>query len=556
MLRQLSIRDFVIVEALELEFQPGFTVLTGETGAGKSILVDALELAVGGRADASVIRNGSERAEIAAQFDVPARGPLAAWLEEHQLDGDPGVLLLRRTLDRNGRGRAFVNGRSATVAQLREAGEFLLDIHGQHAHQSLLRGAAQRELLDTHAGLQPLAKDVAGAHRGWRRLEQLAADAQAQFAQREAERADLQDKVEQLKNLAPAEGEWDALGAEHSRLAHGSSLLAGAQSSLETLSEAEGASLPQLSAVAQRLRELSEHDQALAPVVELLAGAQAQAGEAVRELRHYASRIELDPEALRTSEARIEALHAAARRHRVRPEQLAHLARDLATRLADLELAGNPQALRQQVEASRALYDRNASALSQKRRAAAQTFGKAVSAKMQQLAMAGGKFAVVLDPLDQPASHGREDVEFQVSAHPSLPLRPLAKVASGGELSRISLAIQMVAAKSSPVGTLIFDEVDAGIGGAVAEVVGRSLQALGAERQVLCVTHLPQVAAQGDEQWSVTKAGGTQKGARISTGVTRLDRAARIEELARMLGGTEITATTRKHATELLGRYP
>ncbi len=556
MLRQLSIRDFVIVEALELEIHPGFTVLTGETGAGKSILVDALELAVGGRADASVIRDGAERAEVAAEFDVPARGALAAWVDEHALGGDPGVLLLRRTLDRSGRGRALVNGHAATVAQLREAGEFLLDIHGQHAHQSLLRGAAQRALLDAHAGLEPLAQDVADAFRGWRRLEQLAAEAETRFAQREAERADLEDRVKELNKLAPAEGEWDALAAEHSRLAHGSSLLAGAQSSLEALSESEGAFVARLAAVAQRLRELSEHDQALAPIVEMLAGAEIQAGEAVRELRRYAARIELDPETLRSTEARIEALHAAARKHRVRPEQLWQLARDLATRLAELELAGNPEALRKQVEAARALYDSNASALSQKRRAAAQALGKAVSAKMQQLAMAGGKFAVAIETLEEPSAYGREDVAFQVASHPSLPLRPLAKVASGGELSRISLAIQMVAAKSSPVGTLIFDEVDAGIGGAVAEVVGRSLQALGTERQVLCVTHLPQVAAQGDEQWSVTKTGGTKKGARISTGVTRLDRAARIEELARMLGGTEITATTRKHATELLGRYP
>ena len=553
MLRHLGIRDFVIVEALELEFRPGFTVLTGETGAGKSILVDALELAVGGRADGSVIRDGAQRAEVAAEFDLPVKGPLAAWLEEHQLGGDPGVLLLRRTLDRGGRGRAFINGHAATVAQLRDAGELLLDIHGQHAHQSLLRGAAQRALLDAHAALEPLALQVAEAFRSWRRLEQVAVEAQAQFAQREAERGDLEQRLIDLRKLAPLEGEWDLLAAEHSRLAHGSSLLAGAQSSLEALSEAEGACLAQLSAVAQRLRALSEHDPALTPIVEMLAGAEAQAGEAVRELRHYASRIELDPQALRAAEARIEALHAAARRHRARPAELVQLAKDLATWLADLELAGNPQALRQQVEAARALYERDASILSQARRAAAQALGKAVSAKMQQLAMKGGRFAVALNPLAEPASHGRENVEFQVSAHPSQPLRPLAKVASGGELSRISLAVQMVAAKSSPVGTLIFDEVDAGIGGAVAEVVGRALHALGAERQVLCVTHLPQVAAQGDEQWSVTKTAAARKeGARVSTGVTRLERAARIEELARMLGGTEITATTRKHAAELL----
>ncbi|MBI3373163.1 MAG: DNA repair protein RecN [Betaproteobacteria bacterium] len=554
MLRQLAIRDFVIVEALELEFQPGFTVLTGETGAGKSILVDALELAAGGRTDASVIRNGAERAEISAEFDVPERGPLAAWLEERELGGDPGALLLRRTFDRAGRGRAFVNGHSATVAQLREAGEFLIDIHGQHAHQSLLRGAAQRALLDAHAGLEPLAKEVAEAYRVWRRLGQLASEAEAQFAQREAERADLEERVRELARLAPADGEWDSLASAHSRLAHGAGLLAGAQASLEELSEADGASLARLSAAAHRLRELSAHDPGLAPIVELLAGAQAQAGEAVRELRHYASRIELEPEALHAVESRIEALHAAARKHRVRPADLAQLARDLAARLAEIQLAGDPEALRAQLEAAKVRYDSSAAVLSEKRRAAAQALGKAVSAKMQQLAMAGGKFAVVLEASEERASFGRENVEFQVASHPSLPLRPLAKVASGGELSRISLAVHMVAAKSSPVGTLIFDEVDSGIGGAVAEVVGRALRSLGTERQVLCVTHLPQVAAQGDVQWSVTRSEGTKKGARVSTGVTPLDRAARIEEVARMLGGTQITATTRKHAEELLGK--
>lgn len=554
MLRQLAIRDFVIVEALELAFQPGFTVLTGATGAGKSILVDALELAAGGRTDASMIRDGAERAEIAAEFDVPEGSPLAAWLEESELGGDPGVLLLRRTFDRSGRGRAFVNGHSATVAQLREAGEFLIDIHGQHAHQSLLRGAAQRALLDAHAGLEPLANEVAEAYRAWRRLEKLASEAQAQFAQRAAERAELEEKVKALTRLAPAAGEWESLASEHSRLAHGSSLLAGAQSSLEELSEADDASLARLSASVHRLRALSAHDPQLAPIVELLAGAEVQAGEAVRELRHYASRIELDPEALRAAESRIEALHAAARRHRVRPADLAQLTRDLAARVAEIELAADPEALRAQVESAKARYDSSAARLSESRRTAAQALGRAVSAKMQQLAMAGGRFAVALEANEEPASTGRESVEFQVASHPSLPLRPLAKVASGGELSRISLAVQMVAAKSSPVGTLIFDEVDSGIGGAVAEVVGRALHSLGAERQVLCVTHLPQVAAQGDVQWSVTRTGGTRKGARVSTGVTRLDRAARIEEVARMLGGTEITATTRKHAEELLGK--
>ncbi len=551
MLRALSVRDFVIVERAELELGPGFSVLTGETGAGKSILVDAIELLVGGRAESAMVREGAERAELSAEFDVDAGGPLASWLDEHDLAGDAGTLLLRRTVDRGGRSRCFVNGHAATLAQLAEAGAYLVDIHGQHLHQSLLRATAQRELLDAHAGVQDLARETGEAYRAWRRLEALAAEAQEQFAQRAAERLELEEKVAELKKLAPRPAEWEALAAEHVRLAHGSSLVAGAQSSLESLSEAEGASLPQLAAVASRLRALSAHDAQLAPIVELLESAEAQAGEAVRELRHYASRIELDPEALRELEARIEALHAAGRKFRVRPPELAQLADDFVARLAELELAVDPDALRREVGAAAERYAAAAKKLSARRKSAAQALSKAVTEGMQQLAMGGGRFAVELRALEAPSAAGVDEVSFEVASHPSLPLRPLAKVASGGELSRISLAIQLVASKASPVGTLVFDEVDAGIGGAVAETVGRSLERLGRDRQVLCVTHLPQVAAQGDAQWSVTKHGARGK---LSVSVARLDRAARIEELARMLGGTQITATTRKHAAELLGR--
>lgn len=551
MLHRLAIRDFVIVDAVELDLDGGFTVLTGETGAGKSILVDALELLVGGRADAGVVRESAERAELAAEFAVAPGSALAAYLEENELTGDPDVLLVRRVIDRTGRSRAFVNGRGATLAQLREVGEFLVDIHGQHAHQSLMRPAAQRALLDGHAGIEPLARDAAVAWRAWKRLEALAAEALEQYAQREAERADLQDKVSELKRLAPAEGEWAALSAEHSRLAHGSSLAAGAESSIEALSEAEGAMLERLSAVAAQLRELSEHDATLKPIVEMLESAEAQVGEAARELRNYASRIELDPEALKSVEQRTEALHAAGRKFRVKPDELPQLAIGLKVRLGELELAANPEALQKQVSASKDAYMALAKRLSDKRKAAGNALSKAVTAGMQDLAMGGGRFAVQLAPLDEPAAHGLEDVVFEVASHPSLPLRPLGKVASGGELSRISLALQMVASKSSPVATLVFDEVDSGIGGAVAEVVGRSLKSLGTNRQVLAVTHLPQVAAQGDAQWTVAKGGGK---ARVRSSVTRLDRAGRVEEIARMLGGTEITATTRKHAAEMLGR--
>jgi DNA repair protein RecN (Recombination protein N) len=550
MLRALGIRDFVIVDRVELETGAGFTVLTGETGAGKSILVDAIELLVGGRGDASVVRDGAEKAELSAEFDLGGNALLEKYLFDNGLEGDAGALILRRSIDRSGRSRGFVNGHSATLAQLREAGEHLVDIHGQHEHQSLLRAAAQRELLDAHAGAEALARDCEEAWRGWQRLVALATEAEQQFARREAERAELREKLDELKKLGLKADEWDGLASQHQRLAHGSSLLAGAQSSLEALSEADGACLPQLSAVASRLRALSAHDARLQAIVGMLESAEAQAGEAARDLRDYASRVDMDPDTLRAVEQRIEALHAAARKHRVRPAELPALEKELAQRFAELELAASPEALKREVSAAHGRFGAAAKKLSAKRNSAAQALAKDVSQAMQNLSMSGGRFSVALEPLAEPGSTGAESVAFLVTSHPSLPLRPLAKVASGGELSRISLAIQLVAAKQSPVGTLVFDEVDAGIGGAVAETVGRSLRKLGKQRQVFCVTHLPQVAAQGDEQWSVTKSG---RG-RVQSAVTKLDRSARIEELARMLGGEEITATTRKHAAELLGK--
>jgi DNA repair protein RecN (Recombination protein N) len=546
-LRALDIRDFVILERISMEFGAGFTVLTGETGAGKSILVDAIELLVGGRGDAAAVREGTERAELSAEFEVAKDGALKEWLAEHELEGDAGAILLRRTIDKAGRSRCFINGRPTTLVQLREAGELLVDIHGQHAHQSLLRATAQRELLDAHGEATGLAKDTAEAFRAWKRLEELASRAQSEFKQREAERLALLETTSELKRLGLREGEWAEVTAAHTRLAHGSSLLAGAQSSLEALSEADGACLPQLAAVASQLRSLSEHDGSLKPIVELLESAEAQAGEAARSLRHYASRVDLDPDALRETEARIEALHAAARKHRVKPEELPQRAAELEKRLAELELAVDPEALQREVAAAKGRYDAAARKLSAKRKAAADELSKSVTAAMQQLAMAGGRFSVALRKLQEPAASGAEEVEFEVASHPSLPLRALARVASGGELSRISLAIQLVAARESPVGTLVFDEVDAGVGGAAAETIGKSLKKLGKQRQVLCVTHLPQVAAQGDEQWSIAKSGARGK---LGVTVARLDREARIDELARMLGGASSTA--RKHAAELL----
>jgi DNA repair protein RecN (Recombination protein N) len=547
LLRALEIRDFVIVESASLELEPGFSVLSGETGAGKSILVDAIELLVGARSEAGAVKEGCERAELAAEFEFENNQPVSNWVEEHELVGDPGQVILRRTIDRSGRTRCFINGHSATLAQLKELGELLVDIHGQHVHQSLLRAPAQRDLVDSHAEAAALAAETAAAFRDWKRLERVAEEAQQSFAAREAERAATADTAAELRKLALREGEWELVSAEHARLAHGSSLLAGAQSALEALTEAEGAALAQLAAVATRLRSLSEHDAGLKAIVELLESAEAQAGEGARALRHYAERVDLDPEALRRTEARIEALHAAARKHRVRPEALGARLAELEKRLAELDLAVNPEALTREVESSRRKFVDLARQLSAKRAAAAQALSKSVTAAMQQLAMSGGRFSVSLKKLEQAAASGAEEVEFEVASHPSLPLRPLAKVASGGELSRISLAIQMVAAKASPVATLVFDEVDSGIGGAVADTIGRSLHKLGKDRQVLCVTHLPQVAARADRHYSVDKAATRS---RLAVRVSKLDRAQRVAELARMLGGAESTA--RKHAAEML----
>jgi DNA repair protein RecN (Recombination protein N) len=543
MLRALEAANFIIIEKASLEFGPGFTALTGETGAGKSILVDAIELLVGGRGDGALVREGAERAELTAEFEMQKNSLLDDWLADGELAGDPGTVILRRILDRTGRSRCFINGHAVTLAQLKAAGEHLVDIHGQHEHQSLLRLAAQRALLDAHAGSESLAQETATTYRAWERLQELVDEADRNFTQRQRERADVEEQVNDLKKVSPQEGEWEKVSAEHTRLQHGSSLLGGAQSALETLAEAEGACLSQLAAVANRLKALSQHDNQLNGVVEMLESAEAQASEAVRTLRQYASRVDLDPEALREVDARIETLHAAARKYRVRPEALHEVLQNLEKRRAELELAVNPEALRREVAAAKTSFDSLCRKLSSTRRAGAEALGKAVTAAMQQLAMAGGRFSVSLRKLDEPGASGAEAVEFEVSSHPSLPLRPLAKVVSGGELSRISLAIQLVAAKASPVASLVFDEIDSGIGGAVAETIGKSLRRLGKQRQVLCVTHLPQVAASGNDQWSVSRAG-------VKVKIQRLDRTARIAELARMLGGAESTA--RKHAAELL----
>jgi len=550
MLRTLIIRDFVIVDAIEIDLAAGFTVFTGETGAGKSILIDALTLALGGRGDASVVREGAARADIAAEFDGQFDATLLQWLDEHEFRSEDGQLLLRRVIDNGGRSKAFINGITATITQLREVGEMLVDIHGQHAHQSLIKTDAQRMLLDAHAGLQDDAKVVAAAYKRWRALarqrEEFERDARNVLLERER----LEWQVGELEKLAVRHGEWAEVSNEHSRLSHAASLIEGAQQALDMLSEAESSPiLSQLTAIGLKLDKLADIDDKLKPVLDALEPARIQLQEAVYALNDYLGRIELDPERLRTVEARLEAIHSASRKFHVAPDDLPAQFQTLSERLSQLADASDLDALRAQEEKLAQDYHSLAQELSKKRSKAAKTLSSAVTAAMQDLSMSGGRFEIALHAAE-PAAFGLEQAEFMVAGHAGTTPRPIAKVASGGELARIALAISVIASSATATPTLIFDEVDSGIGGGVAEVVGRLLKRLGQDRQVLCVTHLPQVASQAAQHFQVSK--GTVADGRTVSRILALSAAERVEEIARMLGGLEITATTRKHARELL----
>lgn len=545
MLRTLCVRDFVIVDAAEIEFGPGFTVFSGETGAGKSILIDALALALGERGDASVLREGASRAEISAVFDVP--DTLHDWLAERDLASDS--LVLRRVIDAQGRSRAYVNGTPSTATQLRELGEHLVDIHGQHAHQSLLRADAQRDMLDDHGGHDALRRTVLDAWKTWRALAARLESVERDAAGLAAERDMLQWQAEELDRLALAPGEWEDLTAEHQRLAHAQSLIAGAAQTVAELDDSDESVHHRLSAASTRIAQLSSHDEALRPVGEALESARIVLAEAISDLQSYLSRLEPDPQRLDQVESRVQTVFDTARRLRLQPQDLPARHVHLLDRLATLQESQDVAGLRERTQAARTAYDAAAHVLGEARIQAATGLAQAVTEAMQALSMGGGRFTVALAPAE-PAPHGAQQVEFRVAGHAGSTPRALAKVASGGELARISLALSVIASRAARVPTLIFDEVDTGVGGAVAAVVGRLLRELGQRHQVLCVTHLPQVAACGNTHFRVMKA--------LQDGVTHsrtqaLDRNARVDEVARMLGGLEITATTRKHAREMLG---
>ena len=549
MLKFLSIRDFVIVSRLELEFDTGFTALTGETGAGKSILIDALLLALGERGDAAMVRSGCERAEITAEFDIGSMPDVQQWLRAQEFEFDEGVCLMRRVLDAGGRSRGFINGSSATLQQMREVGEKLLNVHGQHAHQTLLQQDEQRNLLDGYAGLQNQAAEVAAACRNWQTLKnrraRFAENAEAVAAEREL----LQFQRREIEALAFDVAEWETLQADYARLAHAASLLDTAAFGIDVLSEADSACLAQINALMARLREGIVHDASLNEPLRMLESAQAELQEAVYSLRHYQQRLDADPSLMAEKEQRIGDVMSIARKYRTQPELLADALAAIVARLNELGSDQDMAELAEQEKAAHARYLDSAAPLSLARRQAAEKLSREITAAMQTLAMQGGSFGVALLPLAEGGIHGLETVEFQVAANPGVPARSMAKVASGGELSRISLAIQVATSQTAHVPTLIFDEVDSGIGGRVAEIVGNLLRQLGRDYQVLCVTHLPQVAAMADHQWQVSKA--------VEDGITfsRIEVLAedrRIDEIARMLGGVTITETTRKHAAEML----
>lgn len=559
MLQSLSIRDFVIVSELNLEFSVGFTVLTGETGAGKSILIDALSLALGARAESGVIRGDCEKAEVNAIFSIRFNQQAQDWLREAELAVDDDALILRRVMYADGRTRAFINGTPVSVAQQKALGELLIDIYSQNAHHSLLKLSTQREVLDQFAGISALAFEVSQLYKTWHQLNQQRLDAENNAQANAEELALLQDKVADIKAVAISNEDWQALQQAHIKLSNGAHLMTGCATARAQMSDGELSALALLHRAQQGLSQLTAFDPALTEATNLLDSALIQLQETDRFLNRYCQQTDLDAETLAHLDAQIQALHQTARKYRTQPELLLDLLETTQARLQILTLFADDGALARQEAAALQAYTQKAQQLSTERHAAALTLSERISRYMQDLSLSGGRFELLLTA-NAMASHGLEAVEFLVAGHAGVPPRPLSKVASGGELSRISLAIRVATAQKESIPTMIFDEVDVGIGGGVAEVVGRLLKELGeavsssshqpeVPRQVLVITHLPQVAALGRYHLQVSKS--LNDGQTLST-IRPLDEDERVDEVARMLGGVEITQTTRQHAKEML----
>jgi DNA repair protein RecN (Recombination protein N) len=543
-LRRITLRDFVIVQALELELGSGFTVLTGETGAGKSILIDALQLVLGSRSDAGVVREGASKADLCAEFDCPVH--VHPWLEEAGFDIDD-LLLLRRTVDAQGKSRAWINGTPATAAQLRTLGDSLLDIHGQHAWQSLTRPDSVRGLLDAFAGVR--TADTTARWTQWRADQKALQQARQAQATLQQERERLQWQISEVDKLAPANGEWEELDAQHKRLSHAQALLEGAEGAIQTLQDDEAGALAGL-ARAHALLQSQEHiEPEFANLADILSSSLAQASDVVHSLQLYLRHAEIDPRRLAELDARLSLWMTLARRYKRTPAELPALLAGWKEDMRRLDAATDLEQLQAAEASSAKAYQASARSLSLGRAKAAPRLSQAITQAMQGLGMEGGKFEVSVTKAQEPSAHGIDDVVFLVAGHPGMTPKPIGKVASGGELSRISLAISVTTSELGMAPTLIFDEVDSGVGGAVAETVGRLMQQLGSNRQVLAVTHLPQVAACAHHHLKVSKRKSPQG---TTSTVLAVQEEQRVAEIARMLGGERSTGTTLAHAREML----
>ncbi len=552
MLENLSIRDFALIERADIDFEPGMTALTGETGAGKSILLDAIGLVLGDRADADSVKAGCDRAEIVARFDLQQLPEARHWLQQQELEDDDECLL-RRVVQASGRSKAWINATPVTLAQLRELGGLLVDVHGQHEHQSLQKAAVQRDLLDRSGQLENELERVATAHREWREAEARLLRAQDQSADKQQRIELLQLHLRELEELALQAGEAAQLREEHQRAAHAGQILEIGSEVVGRLYENEPSLQDELARCLRSLEELKQLDPAVGEMHELLASALIQVEEAASGLRGHIDAIDADPARLEWLNRRLSQIQSLARKHRVEEEELVPLAKQLQEEYRQLTLdESGIEALQQAVEAARGEYLAAADALSARRSATADELSRRISAVMQTLGMEGGRFGIEVETQTEPAQwgvHGRDRIVFQVSANPGQPLKPLTRVASGGELSRISLAIQVILSEADRIPTLIFDEVDSGVGGGIAEIVGRLLRQIAGDRQILCVTHLPQVAAQAHHHYRVRKQ--KQEGT-THTRLEPLDDAQRVEEIARMLGGIDISEQSRAHAREMI----
>jgi len=550
-LRRIALRDFVIVRSLELDLSGGFTVLTGETGAGKSILIDALQLALGNRADAGAVREGAERLDVSAEFDAdPA---LDSWLDEGGFEaGD--ALLLRRTVDLQGRSRGWINGSPATATQLRELGDRLLDIHGQHAWQSLTRPEAVRGLLDAYAGARTDALDA--AWQAWRQALSALEHARSAQDSLQRERERLQWQISEVAKLAPGADEWEELSTNHSRISNAQALIDAAQGASQALEDDDNGALSALQRAATLLQNCEHIEPEFRSLGEVLASCVAQASDAAHTLHGYLRDADTDPQSLAELDERMGLWMSLARRYKRPPAELPALLAGWQAELQALDAQSDLEGLERAEEAAQQAYMKEAKALGKIRKQAAPRLSQAVTDAMQGLGMQGGCFEVELQPLAQPSRAGLEDVAFLVAGHTGSTPRAIGKVASGGELSRIALAIAVTTSQLGAAQTLIFDEVDSGVGGAVAETVGRLMKQLGRDRQVLAVTHLPQVAACADHHLVVAKrqtAATGSDGPRTESGVSRLDDDSRAREIARMLGGEKVSQTSLAHAREMLG---